>query len=267
MTDCANLIRSQALTMSRSADVTERALGQLCELYAAEGLVATASRLRTYLDHILGGLRFEDAMVLDVGSGTGAIAAYAALRGATRVVALEPERAGGTKGARSLSARLFDAMDVASRIELRDESLGDFSPAVASFDIVLLHNSVNHLDENACMRLGWDEDARRTYAALFARIAALARPGATLFVCDCSPRNFFAALRLRNPIALTLDWRKHQKPGAWIALLREAGFTDPHVSWTPPSRLPRIARRLAANSLVSYFTTSHWSLTMTRTSS
>jgi len=41
-----------------------------------------------------------------------------------------------------------------------------------TFDIVLLHASINHLDEEACIRLQYDDQARRRYGLIFQRLSA-----------------------------------------------------------------------------------------------
>lgn len=238
-------------------------MDDLCRLYASRGLVHHAGRYRYYLDTIFRAIHFEGRRVLDVGSGTGIVSAYAAIAGASRVVALEPEAAGGTPNANPRARELFDALGVASRITMRDETLQTLEDP-GPFDVVILHNSINHLDERACVSLRRDERARATYREILGRLANVTNSGAQLFVSDCSPHNAFPALGLHNPFARTIEWAKHQPPGEWIELLTEAGFTRPVVRWTPVNRLYAAGRRLTGNRLASFLTTSHFSLTMLR---
>ncbi|HEX6098918.1 MAG TPA: methyltransferase domain-containing protein [Thermoanaerobaculia bacterium] len=238
-------------------------IDELCRLYAARGLVHHAGRYRFYLDTVFRPIRFEGRRVLDVGSGAGIVSCYAVLKGAAHVVALEPEAAGSTHDAGPKARELFEAMGVASRITMRNETLQTFEDS-EPFDVVVLHNSINHLDERACIALRREEQARAAYRAAFGRLADTTKSGGQLFVSDCSPRNAFPTLGLRNPFAPAIDWTKHQPPREWIELLTAAGFTRPALRWTPVNRLYAAGRWLTGNRLASFFTTSHFSLTMLR---
>ena len=139
-----------------------------------------------------------------------------------------------------------------------------FDPAGERFDVILLHNSVNHLDEKACIQLLESESARATYLALFGRLASMAADGATLLLCDCSRHNLFARLHLRNPVASTIEWHKHQAPETWVSLLEKAGFRNPQIRWTSLNSLHTAGKILTANRYAAYLLTSHFRLRMTR---
>lgn len=238
-------------------------ISELCRLYASEGLIHNAHRVAFYLDTVFERVRFEGARVLDVGSGTGIVSCYAAFKGASQIVALDPEGAGGPHDARRTAAMMFSRLGVESKIESCSETIQAFQ-AAGVFDVIVLHNSINHLDEAACIALREKQHAREVYLGMFDRLAKVSRPGAQLFVSDCSPRNVFPEIGRRNPVARTIDWRKHQRPEEWIELLEQAGFDSPALAWTPVTRFYRAGKALTGNRLVSYFTTSHFYFTMTR---
>ncbi|MHC4227902.1 MAG: hypothetical protein ACYSW0_10795, partial [Planctomycetota bacterium] len=56
------------------------------------------SRLKHYFDHHFDSLDLENRSVLEIGAGPGHLAALCLARGASRVVALEPESNGATEG-------------------------------------------------------------------------------------------------------------------------------------------------------------------------
>ena len=122
---------------------------------------------------------------------------------------------------------------------------------------------VNHLDEEACIRLRKDPVAREHYLTIFHKLAAIMKPGGRIIMTDCSPLNFFPTLGLRNPMLPTIEWHKHQSPRVWIPLLSQCGFCDPSVRWVVPRPLVPFGP-LVSNEFVTFFLGSKFRLTMTR---
>jgi hypothetical protein len=147
-------------------------------------------------------------------------------------------------------------------VRLLRTTLQQFDPDRAKFDVLLLHNSVNHLDESACMALGDDDNAWQTYLAIFEKLRDLAAPGATLILADCSRHNFFGLVGMRNPFARSIEWQKHQPPEIWIRLLERCGFANPRLSWTTFNSLGSLGRVALGNRLAAYFLMSHFRLSM-----
>jgi hypothetical protein len=130
------------------------------------------------------------------------------------------------------------------------------------FDIILLHNSINHLDEAACINLLKDDSSKTIYREIFLKIDSLSNKGAKLILCDCSKYNFFAFLGIRNPISPSIEWHKHQAPEVWAGLLGDVGFVNPKIRWSSFNRLRRWGKVVISNKLVAYFLSSHFCLTM-----
>jgi SAM-dependent methyltransferase len=219
--------------------------------------------LRFYLDGVFEGIDVRGKRVLDVGAGDGLHALYLACRGAERVVALEPEAAGSRTGARQRFEQLAEQLGVSS-VELCPETFQDYDALGERFDIVFLHSSINHLDEEACIELHRSAVARGRYRPLFAKLASLTAPSGRLIAIDCSRRNLFARLPLTNPVARTIEWEKHQPPQLWASLLEEAGFRDPVIRWTTFNSLRRPGRLLLGNAAAAWLLTSSFSLVMTK---
>lgn len=246
----------------RGKMVSSRAADQFYRVMVQEGLHASQSRLRFYLASILGEVTFADTRVLDVGGGNGLFSFYAAQQGAQEIVCLEPESAGGVMGMNERFVHTRNQLGLGDRIRLEPIMLQDFEAPDDYFDVILLHHSINHLDESACIHLLEDERCKETYRAIFARLYALAAPGATLIACDCARENFFARLGVKNPFAPTIEWHKHQAPEVWSTLLQDVGFQESRIGWTSLAHLYEVGRILTANRLASYFFTSHFCLTM-----
>lgn len=118
--------------------------------------------------------------------------------------------------------------------------------------------------EDACMNLTKDDAAKDKYNSLFTKLFKLAKPGVKLIITDCSNRNFFADLNIKNPFAPTIEWEKHKAPEVWLKLLENAGFRKPIIKWLSFRQLRRSGQILAGNKIISYFLNSHFLLWMTR---
>lgn len=204
------------------------------------------------------GVNLSGKALLEIGAGNGVMSAYAVIHGARRVVALEPETAGSTKG--SISSIQQIAQRLGGEImAIHATSLQEYQPSKEKFDIVLLHDSVNHLDEANCMKLHYDQAARERYTELFRKIVSMMRPGKLLLLSDCSRGNLYDKIGMSNPFVPQIEWQKHQSPEVWIKLLRPLGFDKMRLRWHVPYRLKRLGL-LVGNRLANFFLTSHFHL-------
>ncbi|HET7198498.1 MAG TPA: class I SAM-dependent methyltransferase [Burkholderiales bacterium] len=232
-------------------------LSLVCELGEHRAGRAAA---RAYFDGVFAGVELAGRRVLDIGGGNGMHSYWAALQGAREVVCLEPEAAGNPHGAARELAILRRAMpELPVRFDARP--IQDFADG-EGFDAILMLASINHLDEQACIELLEDDAARESYRAIFTRIAALARPGATLVITDCCRHNLFPALGLTNPFNRSIEWHKHQQPETWAELLAQAGFAKARIGWLPLFRFGPLGRRLLSNKLAAYFLKGAFRLSM-----
>lgn len=217
---------------------------------------------RRYYAYIFDQTDLAGARVLDIGGGTGHASYFAAAAGAREVICLEPEAAGSNDAMLRHARAIGDHLRTGNTVQIIPKLLQEFEDDLP-FDIILLHNSINHFDEAAVPLLGRDDLARRRYAPFVQRLHDLARPGADLLVVDCSSRNLFGDLGCRNPIAATINWRIHQKPEVWVDLFGAHGFSDPTIRWTSDRRLPHLAP-LLRNRWMAYLLQSHFCLQMRR---
>lgn len=212
------------------------------------------------LKHFFKGTEFANKKVLDIGSGTGIFSFYMACEGAEKVICLEPLTEGSTGNAIETFCRIKNFLNK-DNIELHQVRFQDYL-ARHKFDIILLNNSINHLEESACIDLLKEPSARDIYHRLLTKLYDIANNNALLIICDCSNSNFFKTLGVKNPFAPSIEWHKHQSASTWAALLMETGFVSPEIKWTSPNRLRLAGRSILSNKIAAYFLNSHFCLRM-----
>lgn len=226
--------------------------------------------LPRYLDWLFSHVPLNDALVYDIGGGNGLISFYAAEQGAREVICVEPLGDGSRS---NMLTNFHDATKVTcngDRVKLETLDLVNFAKGCSEkADIVVLHNVVNHLDEDACRRLGSnDTAARRNFIAIFELIYGLTRNGGIVIVADAGRDSFWTEIGVYNPFAPSIDRKVHQQPEVWRDLMLEAGFSDPSIRWTPFVRLMmglgHLDRVLGPRSLSAYYSLGHFVLTMRR---
>ena len=226
-----------------------------------EGLYSSPGNLRYYANYLFQDMPLVGKTMLDIGGGAGLFSFYAGCCGASRVVCLEPEATGSSPGMASQSQKLLTLLGL-KQVYIYPIRFQDFDPGDETFDIILLHQSINHLDEAACSALHYEPQAVETYNGILKRLNAIASPGAKLLIADCSRHNFFALCHLRNPFGPMIEWHKHQSPYRWARLLSDVGFRNPKIRWTSFNSLRFLGRLLFGNKVAAYFLQSSFCLTM-----
>lgn len=226
-------------------------------------LYTNRTRLINYLQYIFGDNALSGKNVLDIGGGSGLLTIFAATLGAD-ATCLEPEFDGSSNGMIESFYRLRkDLHFVSGRAELRKTTFQDFNPDQV-YNIIVLANSVNHLDEDATKNISRDKIARVRFIEMFRKMYFMTEPGGRLIITDCDRRNFFNDLGMKSPFMPTIEWEKHQSPYSWLALLSEVGFSEPSIKWSSPNSLGWLGRLLFSNRLVAYFLFSHFRLEVKR---
>jgi SAM-dependent methyltransferase len=233
---------------------------------ADNALCSDKSRLLAQMRFLYGEIDFKGKTVLDIGGGSGVHSFYAASCGAKDVLCLEPEDSGSSSGVIKLFRDLSQILGY-ENVTIEALFFQEFKCEPGEFDIVILHNSINHLDEQACIDLLHDPNAKSAYREMLAKLFGLCAKEADLIICDCSRHNFFDRLGIRNPFDPNIEWHKHQSPETWMDLLLAVGFTNPVTRWSAPGSLGKLGAALFSNKIMSYFFTSHFCLNMRKTPS
>lgn len=233
---------------------------------AEAGLYVSAVELEKYIRFVFQDVNLNNKTVLDIGGGSGVYSFSMAALGASKVVCMEPEADGsGGQEKNKIFTGFRDSNPDMNSVELSTDLIQTYDASADPFDTVLMHNSVNHLDEEACMALLDDSEAQKTYVDLFAKTAGLMKPGGTIVVADAARKNFWGALGLSSPFCHSIEWHKHQQPKTWARLMEQAGFENPRIHWRALSKLGG-AGFLVGNALGAFFTHSYFVLTMDKKS-
>ncbi len=215
------------------------------------------------LDNLFQEFDFKDKNVLDIGGGSGLYSLYAAFKGAKKVVCIEPESEGSRSGVQEKFSKLQNILGL-SNVTLIPITFQLYESENESFDLILLHNSINHLNETACINLLINAESKVIYQSILSKLFRLSRKNAKLIICDCSRYNYYHWLNIRNPYAETIEWHKHQKPEVWVIMLRLAGFTNPKIRWKSLDKWKNIGKFLTGNKWMSYFIHSHFCISMVK---
>jgi SAM-dependent methyltransferase len=218
---------------------------------------------RAYVERLFADVPLQNSRLLDIGGGTGLFSFYAAARGAAEAVCLEPGTAGSNPSMEQTFDRLRRALPKAN-VRLERTLFQQLDPTMARYDVILIHNAINHLDEAACAQIHVLESAREAYRLMFRNLARLAAPGAYLIVADASRHSAFSLLRLKNPFAPTIDWSIHQNPHMWADILEQCGFSSRKVRWNSVRQLGRLGQKILGNRVGAFLTNAHFTLTMRR---
>ena len=216
----------------------------------------TFRRMYNYLTWCFKDIDFDNRSVLDIGGGNGIYSFYAKFNGAKQALNLEPFAAGSTQFN-------FDLIDSKSdfNIQVIGETIQRFD-SNQKFDIIIMHDSINHLDESVFEKIHKDSNAFKEYKKLINKIVEYLSQDGTIIITDCSNRNFWGDLGLKSPFAPTINWHLHQPPSL-VKILFEDHVTQVKLRWSPFKRFGVFGRLLSKIGMVpSYFMQSHFNLVL-----
>ena len=213
-----------------------------------------------YYKRLFGDFDFKNKKVLDVGGGAGLASAYAIVNGAKHSTLLEPEADGSNSIALKNALAVRTELELGEKFEIRKETFQDFDHKENTFDLIVFEASINHLDEAAVTDLHTNKASKLKYQMIIEKIRSLTPDNGTVIISDCSNRNFFGDLGLRNPFVPTIEWHKHQSPNTWIRLFEDFGFKKQSLSWGIHNTLGSLGAILIGNKLAFYFISSYFIL-------
>ncbi len=220
--------------------------------------------LKRHLSYIFRGIELNGKKVLDIGGGTGLLSLWAAVNG-SEAICLEPEDDGATHGVSLTFENMKNNISKSLNATLYKDTIQSFiienksSPTPKGFDIVVLANTINHINEEAVMNIDSNE-AKEFFNFYFNEMFDIINHNGSIIITDCDRNNFFNDIGLKNPLMPTIEWNKHQSPFVWKKFLQNCGFKKIKISWTTPNSFGLIGRILLGNRLAAYFTLSHFKI-------
>ena len=210
-----------------------------------------------YVSSIFYGINFNDKNILDIGSGTGIFSVYSSIAGAKNVVSLEPEHKGSSEKSLDKFSMLIKNFGC-QNINVVSQKIQDYKPDNIKFDIIILHNTINHLDEDAAINLNKDLSSKEIYLNIFKELKNICNQNCTLIITDCSRHNFFGDLRINNPFVPQIEWNKHCTPYLWKKLLAKSKFKNIEIKWINHNSTRNIGKYIIGNKYLSYFLNSYF---------
>lgn len=212
------------------------------------------NRMNKYLDWCFKEVVFKKKNVLDIGGGNGIFSFYAKYKGARKVVNLEPFADGST---------LFEfegnEIEQELKIFLKNRTLQEYNTN-DKFDLIILHDSINHLNETIFQEIHKSEKDFKEYKHLINKIISLLNPGGKIIITDCSRRNFWGDLGMKSPFAPAIEWHLHQQPFMIKRLFNDHQFKF-QLRWSPFKRIGHFGYLISFfGYFPSYFMQSHFNL-------
>lgn len=209
-------------------------------------------RMKNYLDWCFYGIDFKNKAVLDIGGGNGIYSYYSVAMAAKSALNLEPFASGSTYFDKKKKENLLE-------IDILNQTIQEFNTK-SKFDIIILHDSINHLNEEIFSEIHQKKESYVLYKNLVDKIITLLNPKATIIITDCSRSNFWGDLGFKNPFAPSIEWELHQPPELVLSLFdeRKMNFV---IRWSPFKRFGLIGRLISnLGRIPSYFLQSHFNI-------
>jgi len=129
------------------------------------------------------------------------------------------------------------------------------------FDIIIIHDTINHIDEEQYVELRKSKKARKIYSELIKKISQMLNKDGVIVVSDCASSNFYGNLGIKNPFAPSIEWKLHQNPSILIPFFEQNNLKVVSKRWSPFKRFGYFGLIISFFGFIpSFFMQSHFCL-------
>lgn len=204
--------------------------------------------------YVFQGVDLKNKKMADVGGGNGIASFYACMQEPScQSWVIDPIAEGSNSEMMDQFSRLRQSTRCV-RVNYHNGLITSLSEP-QEFDIVLMHNSINHIVEDI---LRSDASEQKRFQERLAPVTERLKPGGQLIVAECGKQNFWDHIGLRSPFAPTIDWQIHEEPEFWSNILENQNCAHLKTNWSARRELRAVGKWLLANRIGSYFTNSHF---------
>ena len=210
-----------------------------------------------FSNYIYDDIDLDGKKILDIGGGNG-IASFHALNSSENCSAWVVDPI--AEGSNDLMLAQYESMKKsygAERINFHRDYVNTLLDP-GTFDIIVMHNTVNHIGEDILQDISYKNEAYTEYVSRLKTILDRLASDGILIVADCGSRNFFGQIGLKSPFAPSIDWHLHCEPGVWQQMIEDIGVLHIKTQWTARREFGVFGKFFLANRLFSYFTNSHF---------
>jgi len=214
-------------------------------------------RYSFYLEiYIFHGIELKSKTLLDVGGGNGIASFYARYKDNTcKCIVADPLKKGSNEFMEDQFNKLSKLYGKGVKLH---KGYTSSLPKRMKFDLILLHNSINHIGEDIISTVKDVPEHRNEYLKRLKEVLSHGKKGAKIIVADCSNKNFWGDLKLPNIFAPSINWKIHKDPNFWTDMLNELNCKHIKTNWTARRELLYLGKFFLANKVMSYFTDSHF---------
>ena len=210
-----------------------------------------------FSSYIYKDINLDGKKILDIGGGNG-LASFHALDNSSNCSAWVVDPI--AEGSNELMFEQYESMKKnydPGRINFHRDYV-DTLLEPNTFDIIVMHNTINHIGEDILEDINNSSEAYAEYVSRLKTILDRLSSDGTLIVADCGSKNFFGKIGLKSPFAPSIDWHLHCEPGVWRKMIEELGFSHIKTQWTARREFGVFGKIFLANRTCSYFLNSHF---------
>ena len=203
-----------------------------------------------FKNYIFDGINLRDKKLLDLGGGNG-IASFFAYHTekSCKCTIVDPYVDGSHK---QMHTQFEDLSKLYDNSVTLHNGYVDTLPESHTFDLILMHNSINHIGEDIVGDIDTNKNSQVEYSKRLTKILDRAKSNSIIIVSDCSSKNLWNDLKIKNILAPTIDWNLHKPPSVWQKLLEDLDCQHISTKWTARRELLLIGKFILSNRFASY---------------